>query len=501
MTITNHADPALVEAVDGLRRRDPLASAAVVFVRWQKLALIAITLISVAGLVAAPRVTVVIFTASVAMLYLATMVQRVLLFASGLDERTILRVTDEEAMALAADELPRYTVLVPAYGEPQIIGQLLRNLGAIEYPADRLEILVLLEADDTTTVDAAQAAGVQPPLQLLLVPPAEPRTKPKACNYGMQFATGEIVTIYDAEDIPDPLQLRRAVVLFRRDPGLACIQARLAFHNSDQNLLTGWFAAEYGLWFSYLLPGLASRRWPVPLGGTSNHLRNELLEEAGGWDPYNVTEDADLGLRLARRGYRTGVLDSITWEEANSDPINWIRQRSRWYKGYLQSCLVALRRPAQTIRVIGVRGTLAMTLLLAGTPLAAAANLIFWMVALVWVFGQPEAIAIAYPAPVYYMALTSFVIGNVLALYSTLIGARASGDTNLLLACLLTPLYWVLMAIAAFKGIWQLLVRPSYWEKTVHGLDADAEPDTDDSGADPASSPSLEPARAAGRAP
>jgi cellulose synthase/poly-beta-1,6-N-acetylglucosamine synthase-like glycosyltransferase len=214
-----------------------------------------------------------------------------------------------------------------------------------------------------------------------------------------------------------------------------------------------------------------------------------------------VTEDADLGLRLARRGYRTGVLDSITWEEANSDPINWIRQRSRWYKGYLQSCLVALRRPAQTIRVIGVRGTLAMTLLLAGTPLAAAANLIFWMVALVWVFGQPEAIAIAYPAPVYYMALTSFVIGNVLALYSTLIGARASGDTNLLLACLLTPLYWVLMAIAAFKGIWQLLVRPSYWEKTVHGLDADAEPDTDDSGADPASAPSLEPARAAGRAP
>jgi len=464
-------DAALVEAVDGLRRRDPLASAATVFVPWQTRTLLVAAALLIAGLVVVPGATVVIVTAAVALLYLATMVQRVLLFVAGLDDRTILTVSEAEARRLADDDLPRYTVLVPAYGEPEVIGQLLEHLGALEYPADRLEILVLLEADDTATVEAAQAAGVESPMRLILVPPAEPRTKPKACNYGMQFATGEIITIYDAEDIPDPLQLRRAVVLFRRDPGLACIQARLAFHNSDQNLLTGWFAAEYGLWFRYLLPGLASRRWPVPLGGTSNHLQAKVLAEAGGWDPYNVTEDADLGLRLARRGYRTGVLESITWEEANSDAINWIRQRSRWYKGYLQSCLVALRRPKDTLRVIGLRGTIAMTLLLAGTPVAAASNLIFWLVAFIWLLGQPAAIAVAYPAPVYYMALTSFVIGNVLALYSTLLGARAGGDSNLLMACLLTPLYWILMAIAALKGIWQLLVRPSYWEKTVHGLD------------------------------
>ncbi|HEY9293929.1 MAG TPA: glycosyltransferase [Microlunatus sp.] len=474
------ARTALTEAVDGLRSRDPDASSSIVFVPWQRWALIGVLALVVLGLILLPAATTVIFTAAAAVLYLATMVQRVLLFVAGLDERCILKVSDQEARALADDDLPRYTVLVPAYGEPDVIAALLTNLGALEYPADKLEILVLLEADDTSTVDAARAAGVEPPMRLVLVPAAEPRTKPKACNYGMQFASGDIITIYDAEDIPDPLQLRRAVVLFGRDPGLACVQARLSFHNANQNLLTGWFAAEYGLWFSYLLPGLAYRRWPVPLGGTSNHLRAEILAEAGGWDPYNVTEDADLGLRLARRGYRTGVLESITWEEANSDPINWIRQRSRWYKGYLQSCLVALRHPVNTLRVIGVRGTIAMTLLLAGTPLAAATNLIFWVVGLVWILGQPEAIAVAYPAVVYYMALVSFVIGNVLALYSTLIGARASGDSNLLLACLLTPLYWALMAVAALKAIWQLLVRPSYWEKTVHGLDAAAGTDQQD---------------------
>jgi cellulose synthase/poly-beta-1,6-N-acetylglucosamine synthase-like glycosyltransferase len=308
-------------------------------------------------------------------------------------------------------------------------------------------------------------------MRLLLVPAAEPRTKPKACNYGMVFATGTFLTIYDAEDEPEPLQLRRAVALFARHPELACIQAKLAFHNSSQNLLTGWFAAEYGLWFGYLLPGLAKTGSPVPLGGTSNHIRADVLRAVGGWDPFNVTEDADLGVRLARRGHRTGVLDSTTFEEANSDAINWIRQRSRWYKGYLQSWLVAMRTPRATVRTLGVRGTVAMTLLLAGTPIAASVNLAFWLVSTIWILGQPDVIAQAFPGYVYYSALVSFLVGNVLVLYSNLLGARASREHGLLLACLLNPLYWVLMAIGAVKGIWQLMMRPSYWEKTVHGLD------------------------------
>ena len=465
---------ALERAVNGLREDRPEASAVVPLVRWQQAVLIGAVVLLLLGLIFLTRPTLIVLTLSATLLYLATVVQRVVLFVGGLDARTILSVPDEVALALTDDELPRYTVLVPAYGEPGVVPELIRNLGALDYPADKLEILLLLEEDDTVTVDAAREAGVVAPMRLLLVPPAQPRTKPKACNYGMQFASGELVTIYDAEDIPEALQLRRAVVLFREHPELACIQAKLAFHNSSQNLLTGWFAAEYGLWFGYLLPGLAKSKGPVPLGGTSNHIRAAALAQVGGWDPFNVTEDADLGVRLARLGHQTGVLDSTTLEEANSDAINWIRQRSRWYKGYLQSWLVAMRTPVETVRILGLKGFLAMTLLLAGTPVAACANLLYWMITIAWVLGQPTVIAEAFPPYVYYFALINIVVGNTLALYSNLIGARASKEYGLLVPCLLNFLYWVLMAIAALKGIWQLVARPSYWEKTVHGLHSES---------------------------
>ena len=188
-----------------------------------------------------------------------------------------------------------------------------------------MEVLLLLEADDEVTISAAREYASSDIIHIVLVPPAEPRTKPKACNYGLQFATGDIVTIYDAEDLPEPLQLRRTVAAFAKlPPEVVCIQSKLAYHNSHQNILTGWFTAEYNLWFGYLLPGMMRSSSPIPLGGTSNHLRRDVLEQIGAWDPFNVTEDADLGLRIHALGYRTAVLDSTTLEEANSDPINWI---------------------------------------------------------------------------------------------------------------------------------------------------------------------------------
>ena len=119
-----------------------------------------------------------------------------------------------------------------------------------------MQVLLLLEEDDAVTIEAALAAGVDEVVSILKVPAADPRTKPKACNYGLHFSTGEIVTIYDAEDSPDPLQLRRVVATFAKLPeNTACVQAKLAFHNGTQNLLTAWFTADYALWFSFILPG------------------------------------------------------------------------------------------------------------------------------------------------------------------------------------------------------------------------------------------------------
>jgi cellulose synthase/poly-beta-1,6-N-acetylglucosamine synthase-like glycosyltransferase len=360
---------------------------------------------------------------------------------------------------------------VPAYNEPEVVDDLIGALAGLEYPADKLQVLLLLEADDDVTIEAARRCKESDAIDILLVPPAEPRTKPKACNYGLHFATGEIVTIYDAEDLPEPLQLRRVVGAFRAMPDdVACVQAKLAYHNGGQNLLTGWFTAEYGLWFGYLLPGMMRTGTPIPLGGTSNHLRRAVLDDIGSWDPHNVTEDADLGLRIAASGYRTAVLDSQTLEEANSDPINWIRQRSRWYKGYLQTWLVHIRRPVALLRTLGPRSFVRFNLVLAGTPIIAVLNLLFWLITMLWFLGQPAAIGAVFPWYIYFPALIALVLGNFATLYMNLIAIREDDRPDLLVPALTVPLFWVMMSVAAAKGTYQLIRNPSYWEKTFHGL-------------------------------
>ncbi|WP_306359763.1 glycosyltransferase [Nocardia sp. CC227C] len=466
---------ALHAAVHGLRESDPLASAAVAFLPWQRAAFLALVLAVAVCAVLFPLVTGTVLVALCTLGYLAVLGDRVLIFTRGMARDAIMTVDDARARALPADELPPYTILVPAYGEPEVVGDLVAALESIEYPRDRMQVLLLLEEDDEPTIAAARAAGIgsggAEHITIVLVPAADPRTKPKACNYGLRRATGDIVTIYDAEDIPDPLQLRRVVAAFRELPStVVCVQAKLAFHNARQNLLTAWFTMDYGLWFGYLLPGLMRSSAPIPLGGTSNHFKRDVVTAIGAWDPYNVTEDADLGVRIAARGYATAVIDSTTLEEANPDPINWIRQRSRWYKGYLQSWLVHTRRPVRLWRQIGTVAFLRFTLFLAGTPIIACLNLVFWAMSLAWILGQPSVIEQLFPAAVYFPALVALVLGNAATIYMNLLACRENDRPDLLLACLTSPAYWLLMSIAATKGCWQLLRNPSYWEKTFHGL-------------------------------
>ncbi|MFL5843772.1 MAG: glycosyltransferase [Solirubrobacteraceae bacterium] len=462
----------LIDAVHGMRLGDPDRSAARVLIPRQKHVLVGLLAVVAVGLVLAPGLVLQILTGLVTLTYLLAMAFRVWIFRRGIGQSAMMRVSDEEARALGDDELPVYTVLVPAYGEPEVVGELVENLAAIEYPAGKLDIKLLLESDDDPTIEAALASGADDAVQVILVPPMEPRTKPKACNYGLLRARGEITTIYDAEDVPDPLQLRRVVVAFSRlDERYACIQARLVYHNAGQNMITRWFTSEYGMWFSILLPGLVTLDAPIPLGGTSNHIRTRELVRSGGWDPYNVTEDADLGIRLYREGYRSAVLDSATLEEANSDMINWVKQRSRWLKGYLQTWLVHLRHPVALWRELGTAGFIGFNLTVGGTPLLAAANPIFWALALLWLAGHPAFVENLFPVWTYFGATASLLIGNFCTVYMNVVGARLLGLNRLLVSCLLTPVYWVMMSMAAVKALIQLVTNPSYWEKTAHGLD------------------------------
>ena len=263
----------------------------------------------------------------------------------------------EKGNEIAEANLPDYTVIVPLFREAAVLPILVDALKRLDYPASRLDIKLVFEESDAATYKAATRLHLPGNFDLIRVPHSLPLTKPKACNYALPFARGEFVVVYDAEDIPAPDQLKRAVAAFRLgDPKLACVQAQLNYYNWSENWLTRQFAIEYSSFFDLLLPTLAKLGMPVPLGGTSTHFRTSLLKEAGAWDPYNVTEDADLGMRFALLGLRTGIIRSTTEEEANCELNNWLRQRSRWIKGWIQTYFVRMRRPLALYRALGLRG-------------------------------------------------------------------------------------------------------------------------------------------------
>lgn len=470
-----HAEQSMAYGLDWVERCQPGMSARTRTTRGQRLFMAALLSAVVVCLVVWPLGTAVALATGCVLLYAATITHRVLAFRSSLRHDPFVRVSDDEARSFPDEELPTYTVLVPAFREPEVIPELIRSLERLEYPRDRLEVKLLLEEGDQATLDAALAVVTDVPVEILVAPAGEPQTKPRALNYGLLWSTGELVTIYDAEDRPEPLQLRRAAVALRSlPPDWACLQARLDFYDSNRNLLTKWFTADYLTWFNCFLPGMVVQRGVVPLGGTSNHFRRSALVATGAWDPYNVTEDADLGLRLQCSGYRVGVLDSVTYEEANSDVINWVKQRSRWQKGYLQTALVHLRRPRRFIDQMGWRGLVHLILFVAGTPLLGVLNLLFWSLTLTWVVTSAGWIEAVFPGAVFYLSTAVWLLGNLTIAYLGLVTLLEVRRPDLLWSTLLAPLYWVLMSLAALRALLQLIVDPFHWEKTTHGLSAAA---------------------------
>jgi cellulose synthase/poly-beta-1,6-N-acetylglucosamine synthase-like glycosyltransferase len=402
--------------------------------------------------------------------YAALMAFKSLLTASALRQGPV-RVTADELDCLDESTLPTYTILVPLYREAAVVGRLLASLRRLDYPRNKLQILLLCEADDTPTLEALNEANPGPPFEIVRVPPSYPRTKPKVCNIGLERARGQHLVIYDAEDRPARDQLKKAVIAFRALPRhVVCLQAKLEYRNPDTNLLTRFFAAEYGTFFDMLLPSLARKGLPVPLGGTSNHFRTSALRALGGWDAYNVTEDLDLGMWIARRRWRVEILESITWEEANSHLGNWVRQRSRWLKGYMQTYLVHMRSPLRLWRDLGPANFLAFQLLVGGTPLTTLLNPALWGLTLVYGLTGSPFIQQLFPAPVFYTGILSMVLGNFIFAYYLVTGCLLLGNHRNAKWMLAAPLYWLLMSVAAWKAAVQVVTRPHYWEKTRHGL-------------------------------
>ena len=368
---------------------------------------------------------------------------------------------------------PVYSVLVPLFRETAVLGQLVSAHTKLRYPVEKLDIKLILEEEDVGMQAAVAGLRLPPRFEVIVVPAGRPQTKPRALNYALAFSRGELLTIYDAEDIPEPDQLEKAARRFAGEgPEFACLQAQLTFFNPNENWLTRQFTAEYAMLFGRLLPVLAEHRLPLPLGGTSNHFRTAALRAVGGWDPFNVTEDADLGLRLARHGYETGTFDSLTYEEANTRLANWMRQRARWLKGFLATWLVHMRDPPRLMRELGPAGFWVAQAVTIGVfasallhPLCLAATLV--LVALHPALPDQAGFA---TVAIAGLNLLVFIAGYALAIVLTRQALRQRGISGWHGTLATMPFYWLLMSAAAWLALWQFIAAPFHWNKTEHGL-------------------------------
>lgn len=374
---------------------------------------------------------------------------------------------------LPDDQLPVYTVVAALYREASSVAPLMQYIDELDYPREKLDIKLVVELDDLGTRAAIAKLGPMPNVQVIIAPDVGPRTKPKALNCALTFARGTFITVFDAEDRPEPGQLRAALDVFRtHEPDVVCAQASLCIDNTADGWLPRMFTAEYAGQFDVFLQGFSNFEMPLPLGGSSNHFRTCVLREVGGWDPYNVTEDADLGFRLARFKYRCVMFPSTTYEEAPARFGAWLRQRSRWMKGWMQTWSVHMRSPRQLWRDAGASGFFTLNIIVGGNVLTALTHpfLIGELLIRGIMSTFDSSVSSFFAKPFIELYLATIAAGYLTTVVIGLIGLAKRGLLREAWVLLLTPVYWVCLSIAAWRALYQLLTEPYHWEKTEHGL-------------------------------
>lgn len=440
----------------------------------QILFIIAMVEILLLGIVLDWHFTVLLIVAVITVLYFIDLLFNLFLIFRNFSTPAEIVITEKSLHAQQNKVWPMYTVFCPLYKEWQVLPQFVTAMSRLDYPKDKLQVMLLLEQDDKETIKHVKNYNLPPYFEVVIVPHSFPKTKPKACNYGLMLAKGKYTVIYDAEDIPDPLQLKKSVLAFEKSGSdIVCIQAKLNFYNPTQNLLTRMFTAEYSLWFDLVLTGLQSIHAPIPLGGTSNHFRTRDLKSLKGWDSFNVTEDCDLGIRLVKQGYHTAVIDSVTLEEANVSLSNWFWQRTRWIKGYMQTYFVHMRDPREFLRRWNEPHVITFQLVVGGKILSMFINPAMWTITALYIAYRAHVGAFIesfFPTPILYMGVISLIVGNFLYVYYYMIGCAKHGHHELVKYGIFVPFYWLAMSIASWMALYKLITAPHHWSKTKHGL-------------------------------
>ncbi len=473
-----------------LYNRTPDQSAYRVLYPNQKYFILGIIAATVVAAVINSMVTFVVLFAAISIGYFIVNPIKIYISLRGFKGgRAPTRITRGEMEWAPCEDFPVYTVLIPVFREAGVLAQIMRNMYHLNYPQNKLDIKILMEEKDEETINEAKALGLfGSPTKMvegvpfeeypeflelfdpIIVPQAKVTTKPRACNYGLLRAKGEFCVIYDAEDNPDPDQLRKAAIVFMRSPeDVVCLQSKLNFYNADENTLTKWFSIEYANWYEFYLQGLDWIDAPIPLGGTSNHFRKKGLDELGRWDPYNVTEDADLGIRLARQKLKTEMIDTYTLEEATLTSKCWIVQRSRWFKGHLQTYLVHMRSPHTLFKDLGAEKFLKFQLTFGTGVFIPLVNPLLWVLLGLTLF-MPASFGWLIPSYLMPICLFNLLVGNISYLSIYVVACLKLKKHRYIPYALAMPLYWALLSFASWRGFIQLIQNPFYWDKTSHGV-------------------------------
>ncbi|MCG7394825.1 glycosyltransferase [Microvirga sp. ACRRW] len=424
-------------------------------------------LILSSSFVAFPNPTIMALSMTLSILFLCLVVLRL---AASILSNPLQPITYPPRAPDSA--LPIYTIIVPLYRERRIASRLIAALKRLDYPTVKLDIKIVLEADDGETISILRRLRLPANVEIIVAPPGEPRTKPRALNVALPLARGRYTVVYDAEDMPEPAQLRLACSAFSRQPrNVACLQARLTIDNTDDSWITRLFTIEYAALFDVFNPGLAQIGSPIPLGGTSNHFRTAIIRKIHGWDAWNVTEDADLGIRLARFGYDVADLPSSTFEEAPGTFKEWMGQRTRWMKGFMQTSIAHGRNPTSTLSQLGFWRFYAGMALMAGTVLSALIYpFCMGFLITLWITGTSWSSSMTLHRIMHAQSLSLFTFGMMSLFIPALVALHRRRLWRLLPWTILLPLYYGLVSLAAWRGLWELIVAPSRWNKTSHGL-------------------------------
>lgn len=474
-----------------LYNRSPDQSAYKVLYPKQKYFIIGVTAAIIVAAVINSAVTFMALFATISILYFIVNPIKIYISIRGFKGgRAPTRITRGEMLWTRDEDFPTYTILVPVFREAGVLAQNMRNMYRLNYPRSKLDIKILMEERDKETINEAKALGLfgdQPEkyaegipkeeyhefLKLfdpIVIPGAKVTTKPRACNYGLLRAKGELCVIYDAEDNPDPDQLKKAAIVFLRSPqDVVCLQSKLNFYNADENFITKWFSIEYANWYEFYLQGLDWIEAPIPLGGTSNHFRKKGLDDLGRWDPYNVTEDADIGIRLSRQKLKTEMIDTYTYEEATNSVKTWIVQRSRWFKGHLQTYLVHMRHPRQLYKDLGREKFIKFQLTFGTSVFIPLVNPVLWVL-LALTLLSPAGFAWLIPNYLQPLCLFNLIVGNLSYIAIYVVACVRLKKNKYIPNALAMPVYWAIHSFASWRGLIQLIRNPFYWDKTSHGV-------------------------------